>query len=181
MKQFWYNLIAGLCLILIPWMLILAQMSGLAWLTFANSTTARYFVVSMMVLSAVGTGFMVNGASKRIIWIIVALLAQLGVFLMMGYLGLLDAQANIADFAYSENGFYYSLDAMGGFTGAVMGLSGIVSIVAKAIPLAVLVWGIIGIMLSDSPDEATTPLIETGIVIGVLAVFYLIGNWIGFV
>lgn len=180
MKTALGRLTVGLLLIFIPWLLILAQMSGLAWLNFANATSARYFVITMMVLSSLGAGCFVTGSpNKVIIWIVVALLGQLGIFLIGGYLGLLDAQQG--GIIYQENGFYYALDSMGGFNEALLGASGIITIISKAIPFIVLIWGIIGIMVSDSPDEMTTPLIETAIAIVVLAIFYWVGTYIGYI
>lgn len=177
----WVKLISGLLLVLIPWALILAQMAGLGWLSFANLSSARYFVLSMMVLSSIGAGLMVNGNyNKTITWIVVALLGQLSVFLIGGYLGMLDTSIKNPEFQYDQNGLYFVLDSISGFASTVVGLSGIVSIVVKSLPFFILAWGCIGIMVSDGPDEYMTIIIETMICVGIIAVFYLLGNWIGF-
>ena len=176
MRDIWKARINNL-LVLVPWFFILYQ-ANVGLFTPADHNTARWFTFLMILISAIGSGIDVKPTSRKATYIFISLGLQLGVFLVFGSIGVLDATTT--SYQASE-GFLYSLDALGGFSSAVAGLDGIVGIIAKVLPLVVLIVGEIGIMLSDTPDELQTPLLETGISIALLAVFYGVGNLVGYI
>jgi hypothetical protein len=177
--------ILGYLLALGPWGIMLSQAS-LNWIEFANPESARYFGFGMILLSAVGVGLLAGGGWMHSVkYFMLALIFQLIIFLIGGSFGLLDAasqsEAIMDSYALGSGGMWYALDGLSGLATAVGALEGIVGIIAKIVPVAVIIWGIIGILTADSPDEYTSPLIETGIGIVMLAVFYGIGSLVGFI
>jgi hypothetical protein len=177
--------IFGYILALVPWAILLSQ-STLNWIEFANAESARYFGLGMILISSLGVGFLPNGGWMHSVkYFSLALITQLIIFLIGGSFGLLDANAEglITEGTYNlgSGGMWYALDGLSGLSTAVGALEWIVGLIAKIVPIFVIVWGIIGILTADSPDEYTSPLIETGIGIVMLAVFYGIGSLVGFI
>jgi hypothetical protein len=174
----WMKHVFGYLLILVPWIILLTNIQ-LQWLEFANVESGRYFSLIMVVLSSLGCSVLTGGLANNIKYFVIALLAQLGLLFIGGSIGILDA-GEVEGYTQATS-MWYALDGLSGFAQAIAGLDGIVGIIAKAIPLVVLVIGVIGILVADSPDEYVTPMVETLAAVILMAIFYGLGNWIGFV
>jgi len=160
--------------------LLVMQVLGVGLFDLANIATGRIYIILLMVMGSFGSALLNNTIEKAIITGIGSFLTQFLIVVAFGNVAVLDAMQNNEGFMWSESRAYFMLDGLSGLSEQVAGVSGIVNLVAQLVPTAVLVWGIIGILLSDSPDEMTTPIIEIIISIGVLALYYGLGNWLGF-
>jgi len=176
MRNFWKARI-GQITMLVSWGLILYQ-ATVGIFTPSDQETARWFAIGLILISSFAITIGIKTPERKITYAFTALGIQMGGFLVFGSIGLLDVSGT--NYAVAE-GFIYAMDGMGGFATAISAIDGIVGILAKLLPLIVLIVGEVGIMLSDTPDEMQTPLIETGISIALLAVFYGVGNLVGYI
>lgn len=173
----WWKHVLGYLAILAPWIILLTQAQW-NWLEFANVQSARYFGIGMVVLATIGVMALTSGIGNQVKFGMIALITQFGLLFLGGNFGIVDA---VSPDYVSGQGIWYSLDGLSGLSSAIGAMEGVVGIVAKAIPFFVLIVGVTGILVADSPDEYMTPVIETVIAVAILCLFYGLGNWIGFV
>lgn len=156
--------------------LLLGQF-GSGWFAFANTFSSRLFVILMFVLASFGNFFLVYEPEKvgyaiKVGLITLAFLLAIG--LIFGSIGLLDASDPTV---YENNGLYFALDSL---TTGVLEIGFVVQTIARLIPTAILLLGIITIYVSDSGDELQSGIIEIVISIGIIVLFYFFGNQFGF-
>jgi len=146
------------------------------WLAFANVESSRFYVIMLLIIAAIGTMLHSKQVSKGVVIGVITLIIEILGILIVGGVGMYDAGSQIT----LDGSLYATLDVISGGNAVIGVLSGLVGVVINLIPYTVLMMGIIGILLSDNPDEMQTPIIEFAVSLGLMAVFYLFGNWLNF-
>lgn len=151
-----------------------------SFIPWANTWSARIFVIAMLILIAIGQGLIRESRVNQIkIGLLTFALEIIGLLAIGGF-GVTQNALNGVDFV-GASGYWIAFDTLSTpFTSKALEFKIIVETILRLIPSLVLMMGIISVWSNDGPDEMQSALIETGISLVIMLAFGFVGNLIGF-
>ena len=151
-----------------------------SFIPWANTWSARIFVIAMCLLIAIGQGLIRDSRENQIKIGLLTFALELIGLLAIGGFGVTQNALSGVDFVGSS-GYWISFDTLSTpFTSKALEFKIIVETILKLIPSVVLLVGIISTWTASDPDELQSALIETVLSLFIMLAFGFVGNLIGF-
>lgn len=171
-----YKVLAGFLLQILAIILLVGQ-AEYGWINVANTFTGRVIIWGIFVMGSVGSGLLTD-MKKGVIIGLVSFCSQSVMVMLFGQIGIMDA--SVTPSVYSGSGMNFALDGLSGIVSTITVMNDVVDLILRIVPTIVIIGGIVGILLSTDNDEMQAPIIETVVSIVLLAVYYGLGSFIGF-
>lgn len=175
----WKRVIISLLLTWAGLLMILLQFKY-SFIPWANTWSARFFIIGMAVIIAIGQGFIRENLGDQIKIALLTFALEIVGLVAIGGFGVTQNALNGVDFIGSS-GYWIAFDTLSTpFTSKALEFKIIVETILKLIPSIVLLVGIISTWTASDPDELQSALIETILSLGIMLAFGFVGNLIGF-
>jgi hypothetical protein len=172
--DYWKRVLAAILFTVVGTFLIAFQI-GNGYVSFANTMSQRFFVELCLLLIAVGVGLFMDAPMARFKYGLASFM-----FFNLGYI-LIGSQVVLNDAlngtSLASSGYWFGLDSAGAVATT---FDAVVKTVIGAVPVIILVVGIVSVFAGDSADEYQSAAIEIIIAIVLLCLFGFAGKYFGF-
>lgn len=167
-------------LIMILGLLLLWGQMLWGWLDFANVWSQRIYLILCFAVISLGYSLtFINMTDKVKQGLLMFIVLNVAMLLFGGFAAINDAVNGTL--ITEGSGIYVAYDVLTTpFTSKALEFKIIVQTLIGALPAIIVVFSVVSIWTSDSPDEQQAAIIEIALVLGVILAFSFFGNLFGF-
>lgn len=175
----WKQLLLPVFFIATGLILLYGQMLN-QWLTFANITSQRIYIVLCTALISIGHGLSKTETSKRVTQGILLFIILNVALLIFGGLTSINDAINATNIT-GGSGIFIAYDTLSTpFTSKALEFSIIVKTLVGLLPAIIVSFSVISVWISSDPDELQSAILESAIVLAIVIAFSFFGNLFNF-